>query len=126
MADVVKLEISKLILEKILGSSLKTLNFEPKLARIYILLHDSVQIFIRYNNHEEYSYNVVFSKSEFDRCRFDNYDDKWNVATRPHHFQTRFEENGYNSPMKGNPNEDLQQLCDLIKSGKLLNKTVRF
>ena len=126
MADVVKLDIAKLILEKVLGSTLKILNYEPKLARIYILLRDSVQLFIRYNNHEEYSYNIFFSNSELDRCRFDNYDDKWNVATSPHHFHPRFEENGYNSPMNGNPNNDLQILFNLIKSGKLLNKSIRF
>jgi len=63
---------------------------------------------------------------ELDRCRFDNYDDKWNVKTRPNHFHPRYDENGYNSPMTGNPSQDLQLLIKLIKTGNLLAKKIRF
>lgn len=33
----------------------------------------------------KYSYTIIFSKFELDRCRFDNYDDRWEVSTKPHH-----------------------------------------
>ncbi|MGQ4874795.1 MAG: toxin-antitoxin system TumE family protein [Promethearchaeia archaeon] len=79
-----------IILEKELSVQVKLINFEPKLARIHIFLRDNTQIFIKYNNYGEYSYSLFFSKRDLDRCRFDNYDDKWDVSTRPHHFHPRF------------------------------------
>jgi len=76
MSSLEKLAKAKSILEKELSIQVKNLNFEPKLARIHIILRDNIQTFVRYNNYDEYSYNIIFSKKELDRCRFDNYDDK--------------------------------------------------
>jgi len=81
--------------------------FEPKLARIHIILRDKVEIFIRYNNHDEYSYSVIFSKAELDRCRYDNYDDKWNVSSKPHHLHPRKQLEAMSSKMTGYPDNDI-------------------
>ena len=35
------------------------------------------------------------SKLELDRVRFDNYDDQWNVLTRPHHYHPRHIKAGF-------------------------------
>ncbi len=43
---------------------------------------------------------------KLDRCRFDNYDDKWNTITRPNHFHPRFVKEGFKSPMIGHPNKN--------------------
>ena len=61
-----------------------------------------------------------------DRCRFDNYDDKWNISTHPNHFHSRYDKSGYSSPMTGDPDNDIRLICDLIKSGKLLSPNHRF
>ena len=62
MSSLKKLEQAKLILEKDLSIYLKTLSFEPKLARIHIRLRDGVVIFIQYNDYEENGYSIIFSK----------------------------------------------------------------
>ena len=53
MLSIKKLEHTKLIIERELSIYLKNLYFEPKLARIHIILRDETQLFIRYNNHNE-------------------------------------------------------------------------
>lgn len=126
MKSLEKLDKSKLLIEKELSITLKTLNFEPKLARIHVSLRNGTQFYIRYNDYGEYSYSIFFSKMKLDRCRFDNYDDKWNVITRPNHFHPRFVKEGFKSPMIGHPNKDIQKLCTLLKSDKLLLKDFRF
>lgn len=89
MSSIKKLERSKLIIEKELSIYIKNLYFEPKLARILVILRDEIHLFIQYNNHNEYAYSIIFSKIDIDRSRFDNYDDRWNVSTKPHHFHPR-------------------------------------
>ena len=119
MSSLKKLDKARLLLHQCLSIHLITLNFEPKLARIHAILRDNVQLFIRYNNYEEYSYSIVFSKTALDRCRYDNYDDRWEVPTRPHHFHPRKKLGAIQSKMRGNPEEDIPRLCELIISGKI-------
>ena len=126
MKSLEKLDKSKLLIEKELSITLETLNFEPKLARLHVSLRNGTQLYIRYNDYGEYSYSIIFSKMRLDRCRFDNYDDHWNILTRPNHFHPRFVKEGFKSLMIGNPDKDIQQLCILLKSDKLLVKEFRF
>jgi len=126
MGDILKLQQARVILEQYFSVYLKNLSFEPKLARIFIQFRDEIQLYIRYNNHNQYSYSVIFSKNELDRCRFDNFDDRWKVSSRPHHFHPRFNKLGFLSPMVGLPEKDIPRLCDLIIHGKLLPRDVRF
>ena len=121
-----KLILAKTLLEQGLSVYLKNLLFEPKLARIFIELRDGLQIYIRYNNYDQYSYSIIFSLMELDRCRFDNYDDRWAVSTKPHHFHPQYDKEGFSSPMTGYPNKDIPLLCRLIKSGKIFFKNHRF
>jgi len=53
MSSIKKLERSKLIIEEGLSIYLKKIHFEPKLARIHIILRNEISLFIRYNNHDE-------------------------------------------------------------------------
>ncbi len=113
-------------MESNLGDSIEHLLFQPKLSRIKIHLRDDNIMFIQYNDYDEYGYSFIFSKIELDRCRFDNYDDKWNVSTRPHHYHPRHSREGIESNMIGEPNHDIPLLCDLYKSGKLFFNGFRF
>jgi hypothetical protein len=119
MSSLQKLDKARLLLHQHLSIHLITLNFEPKLARAHAILRDNVQLYIRYNNPGEYSYTIIFSKTSLDRCRFDNYDDRWEVPTRPHHFHPRKEKIAIQSNMTGNPEEDMPNLCNLILTSKL-------
>ena len=126
MSGIIKLERAKTLLEKNFAKQISNLNFKPKLATISLSLRDGTQIYIRYNNHNQYSYSIIFSAIDLDRCRFDNYDDKWDVSTRPNHFHPRFNKIGFSSPMNGKPDNDLQLLYELIITKKLISKDFRF
>lgn len=126
MSSIKKLERSKLIIEKELSIYIKNLYFEPKLARILVILRDEIHLFIQYNNHNEYAYSIIFSKIDIDRSRFDNYDDRWNVSTKPHHFHPRHNKLGFLSPMNGNPEHDIPLFCKFVKSGKLFSPDFQF
>ena len=73
-----------------------------------IILH------IRYNDYSEYTYCVIYSPNPDDQMRFDNYDDRWDVKTRPHHFHIRGMQSVRESPMDGDPNQDIPVLIKKI------------
>jgi hypothetical protein len=75
-----------------------------------------VRLYIRYNDYNEYSYHIQYSPEKYDRIRFDNFDKEWDVKTRPHHLHLRNEKNVKESPMIGDPNNDMDHLLKhLIK-----------
>ena len=89
------------------------LNFE----RYTIELADGIRINIQYNNFDEYSYSVFFSAAKDDFCRFDDYDDKWKVTTKPHHLHPRWRKDVVGSNMVGDPEHDMPLFCAGIKDG---------
>ena len=123
---VVSLKRAEQLIEIYMGSLVKTISFEPKLARISVLMKDSTRFFVRYNDHDEYSYSVIFSSKELDRVRLDNHDDRWNVATRPHHFHPRMSLEGFSSPMIGKPDADIPLVSELINSKAFWRNDFRF
>ncbi len=72
-----------------------------------IIFHREIYLYLRYNDYGEYSYTTIFSPNPDDQIRFDNYDDIWEVNTRPHHFHTRGLKKVIESPMKGEPEHDI-------------------
>ena len=125
MSSSEKLRRAYEIIQKLLQNSIYSIDMILRLATIKITLRDGVKIFIRYNNYFEYSYSIILSSIEHDRVRFDNFDDRWNVATRPHHFHPRYDKKGYASSMNGDPENDLPLLISLLKSQKLIETTFR-
>ncbi len=89
------------------------------LSRIKILLFDGSILYVQYNHCNEYSYSIIFSQTSLDRIRFDNYDENWEVKTKPHHFHPWRKENAVASPMIGDPVEDMKIMVNLIENGKL-------
>jgi Family of unknown function (DUF6516) len=92
----------------------KQLNL--KLKRVKYKLTDATIVYIQYNNYNEYSYSVIYSHLDQDLCRFDNYDQHWDVSTRPHHFHPRKNYDAQKSPMKGAPSEDMEELCRFLNT----------
>jgi hypothetical protein len=74
----------------------------------------------------QYGYSILFSASELDRCRFENFDKKWDVTSKPHHFHPRAAKTGITSLMKGDPENDMPVLCQAIKDGVLFSKDYNF
>jgi len=61
----------------------------------------------------------MFSRKKSDFVRYDNYDDRWNVKTKPHHFHPRNKKPVLKSPMIGNPKYDMPILIQFIKKEAL-------
>jgi len=114
-----KLLIARELLELNLTEKISQISIDLTYKQLHIVLIDGIHLYIVYNNHGEYSYSIIFSKLDLDRCRFDNYDDHWNVSSRPHHFHPRKTKEAIKSPMKGSPDQDIIKLIELLKSGDL-------
>ncbi len=88
-------------------------------GRLRVKLNSGIAVFIRYNNYNQYSYVVLFSSQKLDRIRFDNFDDRWEVTSKPNHTHPRYQEKTIESPFKGIPSKDIRLLCNLLRSGKI-------
>jgi hypothetical protein len=114
------------ILQKDLRKLIHHITLDDELVRIKIELTDGSTIYIMYNDHSEYGYNLIFSSIKYDRVRFDNFDDTWQVSSQPHHFHPRYAKEGFTSLMTGNPEEDIALFTKLIKSRSLTDPEFRF
>ena len=79
-----------------------------------VIFNIELILYIRYNDYGEYSYCIIYSPNPDDQMRFDNYDNIWDVKTRPHHFHIRGMQSVIDSPMKGDPNHDIPILLQEI------------
>lgn len=73
-----------------------------------------IALFVRYNDFGEYSYQITYSQQENDFDRYDNFDDRWEVSTRPHHLHAK-NTGVIESPMTGEPSHDLPILSVILK-----------
>ncbi len=119
MSAISKILEAKAIFEQLFDKEIKTITLNSDLRRLHIILSDGIEIYVIYNDHGEYGYNILFSKLDLDRCRFDNYDDQWDVDSRPHHFHPRKKIEVESSKMTGNPKDDIPYLYKMLKLGKL-------
>ena len=104
------------ILNKLL-SEIKEEYIDDERPFLKIAFLKGLILYIRYNDYDEYSYQLTFSQEPLDRIRYDNYDENWEVNSKPHHFHPRGEKIAVESPMKGDPKHDI-----LILLKKLLEK----
>ena len=61
----------KLLLDELL-SEIKDEYIDDERPFLKITFFIGLILYIRYNNYDEYSYQVVFSQEPFDRFRYDN------------------------------------------------------
>jgi len=126
MSGAIQVQAAKELLEKGLGNLIIDMSMDLEDPRIFIKMRDGVHVYVQYNDHDQYSYSILFSTGILDRYRFDNYDDHWPVSSRPHHFHPRLNKQAFESKMTGKPKKDIPILCDLIKKGKAFLDTFRF
>ena len=114
MKAIAKLTIARDIFEQNLSNEIKTISINVDDKQLHIVFHDGIHLYIVYNDYEEYSYQITFTQKPLDRLRFDNFDDKWNVSTRPHHLHQRGQKDAIESPMLGDPKHDMPILITYI------------
>ena len=110
------LEFARKFIVNNYNEHIKDITLDKDRPVLKIVFYREINLYIRYNDYGEYSYTIVFSPNPDDQMRFDNYDDVWNVRSRPHHFHSRGLKEVKTSPMKGNPEHDLPLLMNKILS----------
>jgi len=110
---------AKVIIENLFEKDINSLSLNYNSKKLHVILTDGIEIYIIYNDHDQYGYNILFSKLDLDRYRFDNYDDKWEVASPPHHFHPKKKKEAESSKMTGDPQKDIPYFYKMLKSGKL-------
>ncbi|KKN21471.1 hypothetical protein LCGC14_0924980 [marine sediment metagenome] len=109
-----KLELARKITINNYNDYIRDIILDKDRPVLKIIFHNEIYLYLRYNDYEEYSYSTIFSPNPDDQIRFDNYDDIWDVETRPHHFHTRGLKKVIDSPMKGEPEHDIPILLTFI------------
>ena len=107
------------IIQRELRRFISEIDLDEDTGRLRTKLKSGITVFMRYNNYNQYSYVILFSSQTLDRVRFDNFDDRWDVATKPHHTHPRYKERAARSPFRGVPSEHTPILCNLIRSGNI-------
>ncbi len=108
------LELARKIIITNYNEYIRDLILEKDRPVLKIVFHREIYLYLRFNDYGEYSYNTIFSPNPDDQMRFDNYDDIWDVKTRPHHFHIRGMKKVIESPMKGEPEHDIPFLIKFV------------
>ncbi len=114
MKGIIKLAIARKILLNELLPKIKNESIDDERPLLKIDFFKGIVLYIRYNDYDEYSYQLVFSQEPLDRIRYDNYDILWKVKSNPHHFHLRGEKEAFESPMNGDPEHDIPILLKIF------------
>lgn len=117
-----KIRIAQQVLENRLFSLISKSSVDQQGTRLILELNNGLKVIIQYNNHDQYSYSILFSMIELDRCRFDNYDIYWGVSTNPNYFHPHGSIGAKESPMTGDPKKDMALLCEFIEKNMLFEQ----
>ncbi|MEE9378210.1 MAG: DUF6516 family protein [Candidatus Lokiarchaeia archaeon] len=113
------LQKARALLIKTMNEKIKTDELNEDLSQLKIILKSGHVLYIRYNEFGEYGYQIIYSPKKNDFSRFDNFDDKWDVSTKPHHLHIKGNKNAIASPMKGTPDHDMPILVKFFNEGKI-------
>ena len=107
MTGLDKLKAARKLLLNELLSEIKDEYIDDERPFLKITFFKGLVLYIRYNDYDEFSYQLIFSQELLDRIRYDNYDDMWKVNSKLHHFHPRGDKTAIESPMNGDPNHDI-------------------
>ena len=115
MDPISRLIETRRILFQSLQSEIIQTDLNTSIYQLKILFSQGSILIVRYNKYNEYGYHLIFSKRKDDFARYDNFDDRWPVSTKPHHFHSRYKKSVVESPMTGNPKQDMPKLIQFLK-----------
>lgn len=102
------------ILIQHLSSFITKSELSETLSQFLIEFINGVRLYVRYNAFGEYGYQILVYDRKIPFYRFDNFDDHWNISTKPHHLHIG-DEPAIDSPMVGDPEKDMIELIDFLK-----------
>ena len=120
MDPISKLIDARRILFQVLQKEIINIELDTSIYQLKILFSQGSILYIRYNKYNEYAYQIIFSKRKGDWVRYDNFDDRWPVSTRPHHFHSRYNNPTVESQMIGDPEKDMPKLIEYLKKALFL------
>ncbi|TFF88958.1 MAG: hypothetical protein EU550_00185 [Promethearchaeota archaeon] len=109
---------ARILIVELLKDEIRSDELSENLSQLKVMLKSGIIVYIRYNEYGEYGYQIKYSPEKNDFSRFDNFDDRWDVPTHPHHFHKGNAE-VIDSPMVGNPHHDIPILVKFIKEGTI-------
>ena len=112
------LQEARNLLINLLGENIKEDEIDETISQLKITLKSGIILYVRYNEFGEFGYQVLYSTRKNDFSRFDNFDDKWEVSTKPHHLHERGNRNVVSSSMIGKPSHDIPLLIKYIMKRK--------
>ncbi|MBD3213207.1 MAG: hypothetical protein GF311_11425 [Candidatus Lokiarchaeota archaeon] len=110
------LQKARILIVDLLRDEIKSDELSEYLSQLKVVLKSGIIVYIRYNEYGEYGYQIKHSPEKNNFSRFDNFDDRWDVSTQPHHFHKGNAE-VIASPMSGDPHHDIPLLVKFIKEG---------
>ena len=109
-----KLQKARKLLYDALQAEIVDLELNISIYQLKLTFTTGAQLFIRYNEFAEYGYQLILSKKKYDTIRFDNFDDRWRVSSKPHHLHPKRNKPVLESPMVGSHSQDIPILITLI------------
>lgn len=86
MDPLILLTTARDLINKNLTHFIESMDLLDEHFMLKIRFNQGSLLYIRYNEYNEYSYQFFYSQQINDYIRYDNFDDRWQVLTRPHHF----------------------------------------
>ena len=108
-----KLSVARSVLLSFFSEKILEIFLSEEHFTLKIVFTHNERLYIRYNDYNEYSYQYYFSSQLDDFIRFDNFDDRWPISTRPHHLHTK-SKGVIESLMNGDPDHDIPLLSQKI------------
>ncbi|WP_371804106.1 toxin-antitoxin system TumE family protein [Candidatus Lokiarchaeum ossiferum] len=108
------LQKARTILLEILQNQIVEDEFHESISQLKLVLNSGVRVYIKYNQFGEYGYQILHSYEKNDFSRFDNFDDHWDVKSRPHHHHLKGGLEVIQSPMRGSPENDMPILVKYL------------
>ncbi|OLS28693.1 MAG: hypothetical protein HeimC2_05100 [Candidatus Heimdallarchaeota archaeon LC_2] len=111
-----KIQSASKLLHELLYKSILDSNLDLIDCTLKLTFRNGAVLYITYNDHSEYSYQIMYTKNKLDRERFDNYDKNWDVETTPNHFHLRGSTLVANSEMTGELDNDMPKLIEFVQA----------
>jgi hypothetical protein len=115
MGTIEKLEKAR---ELLVPSLIRTITGVHLSDEHYTLRIDFEQhsiLYVKYNDYQEYSYQILLSHQGSKSIRYDNFDDRWDVSSRPNPVHMA-DKTVVASPMNGDPVHDMPLLIKVIQA----------
>ena len=109
------LQKARALLIELVGKEIIKDTLDEIFSQLHIVFKSGLILYIRYNEYKEYGYQIIFSTEKNDFSRFDNFDDKWDVSTKPHHHHIKGSDIVIASSMIGEPTHDIPLLVAYLK-----------